>query len=62
MSGIESVVDAIQRLLHPQGYAFVEIGAGQSEAAQQLVAQRGLKVVEIRADIGGILRVLALIR
>jgi release factor glutamine methyltransferase len=62
LSGIESVVDAIQRLLHPDGWAFVEIGAGQSDAAQRIAEQRELTVASIRADIGGIPRVLALIR
>jgi len=62
LSGIESVVDAIQRLLHPQGRAFVEIGAGQSEAAQQGAERKGLTVANMRSDIGGILRVMALIR
>jgi release factor glutamine methyltransferase len=62
LSGIESVVDAIQRLLHPQGRAFVEIGAGQSEAAQQGAERKGLTVANMRSDIGGIPRVMALIR
>jgi release factor glutamine methyltransferase len=62
LSGIESVVDAIQRLLHPDGWAFVEIGAGQSDAAQRIAEQRELTVADVRADIGGIPRVMALIR
>jgi len=62
LSGIESVVDAIQRLLHPHGRAFVEIGAGQSEAAQQGAERKGLTVANMRSDIGGIPRVMALIR
>jgi release factor glutamine methyltransferase len=62
MSGIAGVVDAAQRLLHPEGRAFVEIGAGQSEAAQALALRNGLVVANMRADIGGIPRVLALMR
>jgi release factor glutamine methyltransferase len=62
LSGIESVMDATLRLLHPEGRAFVEIGAGQSEAAQQIALRKGLTVAEMRADIGGIPRVMALIR
>jgi release factor glutamine methyltransferase len=62
LSGIAAVIEAAARLLGPEGRAFVEIGAGQGEAAQDLAGRYGLKTASIRADIGGIPRVLSLNR
>lgn len=39
------------------GTAFVEIGAGQAESAQTLIAAEGLSVLHIAADLAGIPRV-----
>jgi len=61
-SGIESVMDAAARLLGPNGWAFVEIGAGQSNAARRLAKRIGLRFAGMRADMGQIPRVMALNR
>jgi len=62
LSGIESVMDAAARLLGPNGWAFVEIGAGQGEAARRLVKRKGLRIAGMRADMRQIPRVIALNR
>jgi len=62
LSGIAAVLDAALRLLKPGGYAFVEIGVGQDESVRRMAAEKGLGIAGIRADIGGIPRVVALIR
>ena len=62
LSGIESVMDAAARLLGPNGWAFVEIGAGQSDAAQRSAERNGLRFAGMRADMGQIPRVVALNR
>jgi release factor glutamine methyltransferase len=48
----------IALLLRPLGYAFVEIGAGQSEAVRGLFGEAGLEFVAFTSDLAGIPRVL----
>lgn len=50
------ILPALPRLLAPAGVAVFEIGAGQAEAFTALARGLGLRVVEIRQDLGGILR------
>jgi len=61
LNGIMATVDAASRLLRPGGRAFVEIGAGQDQAAREIATAAKLQVVEVRADMGGIPRVLELV-
>jgi len=51
---------AVRRLLKPGGRAFIELGAGQSEAAAALFAAAGLLIEEVRRDLSGIERCLVL--
>lgn len=46
----------IDRLLKPEGLAFLEIGAGQGEAVTAIMTGKGLKVFEIASDLAGIAR------
>ncbi len=46
----------ITELLKPDGVAFLEIGAGQSEEVGAIFSARGLKVLEIVPDLAGIHR------
>lgn len=62
LSGIAAVMGAAARLLGPCGRAFVEIGAGQGEAARKLAENQRLRSAGIRVDIGGIPRVISLNR
>ncbi|MDH3234792.1 MAG: peptide chain release factor N(5)-glutamine methyltransferase [Alphaproteobacteria bacterium] len=62
LSGIESVMHAAARLLGPNGRAFVEIGAGQSDSARRSAERNGLRFAGMRADMGQIPRVIALNR
>ncbi|MCE2516938.1 MAG: peptide chain release factor N(5)-glutamine methyltransferase [Alphaproteobacteria bacterium] len=48
----------IRQHLQPQGMACVEIGQGQDGAVEELFSQHGLRLVEARRDLGGIVRCL----
>jgi release factor glutamine methyltransferase len=62
MSGIAGVMSAAARLLRLVGRVFVEIGAGQQNAARHLAERNGLAYQGMRADIAGIPRVIVLNR
>ena len=49
---------AIARRLAPPGAAFVEIGAGQENAVEAIMAGVGLERFALEADLGGIVRCL----
>jgi len=42
--------------LSPGGKAFLEIGYGQSEAVCEILAERGLEIVRVAADLSGVPR------
>jgi len=44
----------MERLLKPEGLAFLEIGAGQEEAVSAILTAQGLRTVRIVADLAGI--------
>ena len=59
-------LDAIRRLvaqvrdrvaLRPHGALYLEIGVGQAEAVQRILAQAGFEGVQTRADWAGIPRI-----
>lgn len=55
-----SLAPAAAAALDGDGAAFVEIGAGQAGAVAAIMARSGLEAFAERADLGGVLRCLAL--
>lgn len=55
-----SLAPAAAAALEEDGAAFVEIGAGQAGAVAAIMARSGLEAFAERADLGGVLRCLAL--
>lgn len=47
---------SLSQLLNPGGMAVLEVGAGQSEAVEDLVRLAGLAVLPARRDLGGVAR------
>lgn len=58
LDAVRALAAGFRRLL--KGTAFVEIGAGQAESAQALIAAEGLFVVNIAPDLAGIPRILVI--
>jgi release factor glutamine methyltransferase len=54
------ILPTLPRLLAPGSVAVLEIGAGQAEAVSSFAAEVGLRVLEIRQDLGGIPRAVVL--
>ncbi len=46
----------IKRLLAPDGVAVLEFGQGQADDVCAIARQSGLKTLEVRADLGGVIR------
>ena len=62
-SGLDAylrIIPEIARLLAPEGFACLEIGAGQARAIGREAAKAGLGVVEIRRDLAQIERCVVL--
>jgi release factor glutamine methyltransferase len=60
--GLEAIrkwVPVVRRFLKSGGIAVFEIGAGQSEAVQEIMTQAGLRDVEASRDLAGISRVIS---
>ncbi|HVZ90559.1 MAG TPA: peptide chain release factor N(5)-glutamine methyltransferase [Rhizomicrobium sp.] len=62
LAALRSLSRQMARLLRPQGLGFVEIGAGQADAAGRVFRETGLKVAEIAPDLAGIPRCVAVER
>ena len=60
LESLRAVAPAIARTIAADGTALVEIGAGQAAAAVDLMAQCGLAVDRVAADLSGIPRCLVL--
>ena len=56
------ILPEMVRLLAPGGYGFLEFGEGQSADIASISQDLGFEVCEIRADLGGVLRVLTVKR
>ncbi len=53
-------MQVLARLLHPDGLAILEVGLGQAEMVAHLGGVAGLRLVSMRADLGGIARAVLL--
>jgi release factor glutamine methyltransferase len=60
LDAYRALADQLPRLLADHGRAFIELGAGQREAAIQLFASGGLRVMGWRSDLADIPRCLVL--
>lgn len=58
LDAYRALAPRIARLLKPSGQAFVELGAGQGQAAAMLMTAHDLKVVRLVPDLAGIPRCL----
>jgi release factor glutamine methyltransferase len=60
LAAYRAIVADLPRLLRPDGLAVLELGIGQAEAVASLAAGRGLRVVDVAADLAGHPRALVL--
>jgi release factor glutamine methyltransferase len=60
LDAYRAILADLPRLLAPRGLAVLELGAGQAAAVGALAQARGLGVVGLRADLGGIARAIIL--
>jgi release factor glutamine methyltransferase len=56
---VRRIVDRAALRLRPRGVLAVEVGAGQSDAVAELMAQGGLQAIETARDYGGVERVVS---
>lgn len=57
LAAYRAILADAPRIAAPGALAAVEVGQGQDAAVAELAVRAGLRVVEIRADLGGIARV-----
>jgi release factor glutamine methyltransferase len=60
LDAYRAILPLLPRLLTDDGFAVLEIGFGQGAAVSALSAASGLRVVEIRPDLGGVPRAVVL--
>ena len=60
LGAYRAILGDLPRLLSPGGTAVLELGFGQAEAIAAFAGTAGLRVVDIRADLGGIPRAMVL--
>jgi len=60
LTAYRTLVPVIRRTLKPDGWAFFELGAGQTEAVARLVTVGDLRVAGTRRDLAGCERCLAI--
>ena len=60
LDAYRAILEDLPRLLAPGGTAVLELGFGQAEAVAAFAGAAGLRVVDIRADLGGIPRAMVL--
>ncbi len=60
LDAYRAILGDLPRLLYPDGTAVLELGFGQAEAVAGLAGAFGLRVGDIRADLGGIPRAMML--
>ena len=60
LDAYRAILCDLPRLLAPGGVAVLELGFGQAEAVAALAGAQGLRVRDVRADLGGIPRAMVL--
>lgn len=60
LDAYRAILAGLDSLLDCEGAAVLEVGIGQVEAVAELARAAGLRVVEVRADLGGVFRALTL--
>lgn len=60
LDAYRAILGDLSRLLSPGGAAVLELGIGQAESVAALADSSGLRVRDIRADLGGIPRAMVL--
>lgn len=60
LDSYRSLASVLQRTLQPDGAAFLELGAGQSEPVARIMAKAGLRPTTTRNDLAGQVRCLIL--
>jgi len=58
LAGYRAIASDMHRVLSPNGFVVVELGAGQCDAVMTLFAASGLTALEVRPDLAGIARAL----
>lgn len=58
LAGYRAIASDMHRVLSPDGFVVVELGAGQCDAVMTLFAASGLIALEARPDLAGIARAL----
>ena len=61
LDAYRALAAALPRLLSPDGYAVLEIGAGQVDQTEGIAAAHGLRIAARRADLGGHVRALTVV-
>ncbi len=59
LDAFRAVVPLLPRRLAAGGAAFLEVGAGQAEAVAAMARQQGMQVIEIKKDLSGLPRCVA---
>ncbi len=62
LEAYQRLIPVARELLRPDGYLLVELGLGQAEEVRELASQAGFRAGELRPDLQGIPRVLAVTR
>ncbi|HEY0548401.1 MAG TPA: protein-(glutamine-N5) methyltransferase, release factor-specific, partial [Verrucomicrobiae bacterium] len=58
LDGYRAIASDMHRVLSPNGFVVVELGAGQCDAVMTVFAASGLIALEVRPDLAGIARAL----
>jgi release factor glutamine methyltransferase len=54
LDAYRALAPAIRNWLKPNGMAFLEIGAGQANAVEEILAAQGVGIMKVAADLAGI--------
>jgi release factor glutamine methyltransferase len=58
LDAYRTIAARLPQLIHPGGFAALELGAGQADSVAELTSRQGFSGIEVEPDIAGIPRVL----